>query len=78
MSDTRLPFRMQWEGDWPNCLYEPTLLCGERETAAAGNDSHFLAEQVRRGWHVADFCNCPSCPVRCAISGLVHLEKKAR
>lgn len=75
MSSTGQPLRITFEGDWPRCFYDPKLLCGERETAIAGNDSPAAAELVRRGWHVADLCECPSCPVRCALSSIVWIEK---
>jgi hypothetical protein len=45
------------EGDWPTCFYHPEKPCG-----APGHD-----ELGRLGWHIASLCDCPSCPIRCAI-----------
>jgi len=71
------PFTLAFSGEWPWCYYDPKLLCGERGTAVAGNYSPAAHELVRRDWHVADLCECPSCPIRCALAGIVRSEKDA-
>lgn len=57
-----LPFSIAAQGEWPRCLLHPELLCGDPGTT---EDHELLA----RGWHLADCCSCPSCPLRIAISG---------
>jgi hypothetical protein len=61
--------RLVLETPWPKCLYDPKLLCGEPATGAllAYGQTEESKEKVRRQWHVADMCDCPSCPLRCLI-----------
>jgi len=49
-------FAFAHRGEWPRCYYDREKLCGDPET-----------REDKGKWHVADMCDCPSCPVRCAI-----------
>lgn len=56
---------------WPRCFYDPNLKCGDPATGKLGYDESSRAEveeKVRRKWHVADMCNCPSCPLRVRLA----------
>jgi len=61
--------------EWPHCYYNPALLCGERETGRyLGYNQE--KEDINISWFTADMCNCPSCPLRCAIAAKIWEEKK--
>lgn len=52
--------------EWPRCYYDQNLRCGDRETdGLAGNPRD--AEEPRASGQIAALCECPSCPLRCAI-----------
>ena len=53
--------------EWPRCFYDRTLRCGDPKTGALTGYGQPPREEHNKSWHVADMCNCPSCPLRCAI-----------
>jgi hypothetical protein len=65
--------------EWPRCFYDQDLLCGDPKTGAFvgyEQETEETRELVRRGWHVANMCHCPSCPLRVALSTAVRQQKK--
>lgn len=55
---------------WPRCFYNKELRCGDPKTRGTGGPTDVAL--VDRGWHVADVCECPSCPLRCAIRDALY------
>ena len=49
---------------WPRCLYSPEHFCGERHD-----------KSIHPAW--TDLCDCPSCPIKVAISTAAHLARAA-
>ena len=60
--------------EWPRCFYDQSLRCGEPGTGAL--KGYGQADEINRSWHVADMCNCPSCPLRCAIRDALWQDSK--
>jgi hypothetical protein len=52
--------------EWPRCYYDRSKLCGDR-LLDNKPDGYKEYTPENPSWHIAGFCECPSCPVRCAI-----------
>jgi len=50
---------------WPRCFYDQERMCGDRHV---DNKQPGDPDPENPAWHVAGFCECPSCPLRVAIS----------
>lgn len=66
-------FRLDFDGEWPMCFHDRTKPCGHPETRGTGGPTDLAI--VSRGWHVADLCETPSCPVRCAIRDVLAVKR---
>lgn len=62
------------DGEWPKCYYDQDLLCGHRDTGKL-KGYHQEDPNHQGSWHIADMCNCPSCPLRCAIRDRLAKEE---
>lgn len=51
--------------EWPRCYYDHNLKCGDPKTGAL--EAYNIVNENNPSWHVGNMCNCPSCPIRCAI-----------
>lgn len=55
-----------WLDEWPTCYYSPEHRCGDRMVENKP-DAFGEWEPKNPSWHIAGFCECPSCPVRCSV-----------
>jgi hypothetical protein len=59
---------------WPRCYYDHEKRCGDR-LVDNKVDPHSPGPE-NPSWHVAGLCECPSCPIRVAISSALHADER--